>query len=137
MNGTSSNRTSPTAPVKLVVTPRPEKKDRKSMVGPAMEPLRPPAHSTWATLSPPRSADWAMVSAWSTPASKAVVRFGPKTAPFLWNVLLVEPWTPGHAPVASEYQPAPVFGGAWVRMPLPVALVPWRRNEFIVGASAR
>jgi len=32
-------------------------------------------------------------------------------------VLFVEPWTPGHAPVASEYQPAPVLGGACVRSP--------------------
>ena len=28
----------------------------------------------------------------------------------MWNVLLVEPWTPGQAPVARLYQPAPVFG---------------------------
>ena len=27
--------------------------------------------------------------------------------------------TPGHAPVASVYQPAPVFGGAWVSSPSP------------------
>ncbi len=43
----------------------------------------------------------------------------------MWNVLLVEPWTPGHAPVASVYQPAPVFGGAWVSSPLPEADVPF------------
>ena len=29
--------------------------------------LRPPAHSIWATFVPPRSADWAIVSACSTP----------------------------------------------------------------------
>ena len=53
--------------------------------------------------------------------------------PLMWNVLFVEPWTPGHAPVASEYQPAPVFGGASVRMPLPLACVPFLRNDAIVG----
>ena len=53
----------------------------------------------------------------------------------MWNVLLVEPWTPGHAPVASEYQPAPVFGGAWVRRPSPVAFAPFLRNEAIVGMT--
>jgi hypothetical protein len=56
-------------------------------------------------------------------ASNAAVRVV-KAAPLRWNVLFVEPWTPGHAPVARLYQPAPVFGGAWVRSPLPVAFVP-------------
>ena len=122
-------------PMKLVATPRPEKNDWKSIVGPLIAPLRPPAHSTWATLSPPRSADWAIVSAWSTPGSKAAVRSVANTrlGPDLWNVLFVEPWTPGHAPVAIVYQPAPVFGGAWVSRPLPVAKVPLRRKPRIVG----
>ena len=52
-----------------------------------------------------------------------------------WNVLLVEPWTPGQAPVASVYQPAPVFGGAWVSRPLPDAFVPFLRNAAIVGIT--
>ena len=39
-----------------------------------MVPLRPPAHSIWTTFLPPRSADWAMVSADSTPESNAAVR---------------------------------------------------------------
>ena len=90
------------------------------MVGPCVVPPRPPAHSTWATLSPPRSADWAIDSAWRTPASKAAVRFV-NTVPLRWNVLFVEPVTAGHAPVARLYQPAPVFGGAWVRRPLSAA----------------
>ena len=110
MNGTSSNSSSPAAPMKLVATPRPEKNDRKSIVGPWMVALRPPAHSTWATLRPPRSADWAIDSAWRTFGSNAEVRLA-NGWPLMWNVLFVEPWTPGHAPVASEYQPAPVFGG--------------------------
>ena len=94
---------------------------RKSIVGPSIAPLRPPAHSIWATFLPPRSADWASVSACSTPASNAAVRL-PNGWPLTWNVLLVEPATPGHAPVASVNQPAPVFGGAWVSRPLPDAL---------------
>ena len=53
----------------------------------------------------------------------------------MWNVLFVEPWTPGHAPVASEYHPAPVFGGAWVSRPFPVAEVPFLRNSAIVGIT--
>ena len=47
-------------PMKLVATPRPEKNDWKSIVGPWIVALRPPAHSTWATFRPPRSAAWAM-----------------------------------------------------------------------------
>ena len=49
--------------MKFVATPRPEKNERKSIVGPLIVALRPPAHSTWATLRPPRSADWAIDSA--------------------------------------------------------------------------
>src|SRR3954470_4282343 len=132
MNGASSNSGSPTLPMKFVATPRPEKNAWKSIVGPLMVALRPPAHSTWATLRPPRSADCAIDSAWSTFGSKAVVRFA-NGWPWRWKVLLVEPWTPGHAPVAREYQPAPVFGGAWVRRPLPEADVPFLRKSPIVG----
>ena len=40
-----------------------------------------------------------------------------KFAPVRWNVLFVEPVTPGQAPVASVNQPAPVFGGACVSSP--------------------
>ncbi len=96
--------------------------------------LRPPAHSTWATFSPLRSADCAIDSAWRTLASNAVVRLA-KGWPFLWNVLFVEPCTPGQAPVASVYQPAPVFGGACVSMPLPDALVPFLRKFAMVGMT--
>jgi hypothetical protein len=63
----------------LVTTPRPEKKVWKSIVGPLIVAFRPPAHSTWATFSPPRSADWAMVSACSVPGSNAAVRVVAKT----------------------------------------------------------
>ena len=121
-------------PMKFVATPRPEKNDWKSIVGPLIVALRPPAHSTWATLRPPRSADWAIDSAWSTFGSNAAVRLA-NGWPLMWNVLFVEPWTPGHAPVARLYQPAPVFGGAWVSRPLRCASVPFRRNEVIVGSS--
>ena len=133
MKGTSSKRTSPAWPMKLVVTPRPERNVRKSIVGPWMVALRPPAHSTWATLSPPRSADCAIDSAWSTFGSNAAVLLA-NGWPLIWKVLLVEPWTPGHAPVARLYQPAPVFGGAWVRRPLWVAEVPLLRKDDIVGS---
>jgi hypothetical protein len=74
-----------------------------------------------------------MVSAWSTPGSNAATRAVPNASPLRWNVLLVEPWTPGVAPVASVYQPAPVFGGAWVSRPLPDALMQFFRNYAIVG----
>jgi hypothetical protein len=57
MKAASSKSGSPGAPMKLVATPRPEKKAWKSIVGPSIVALRPPAHSTCATLSPPRSAD--------------------------------------------------------------------------------
>src|SRR6478609_1804886 len=120
--------------VKVVVTPRPEKNDRKSTVGPSMAPLRPPAHSSWMTFLPPRSADWAMVSACNTPGSNAAVRLASGWV-LIANVLLVEPVTPGHAPVAIVYQPAPVFGGAWVSMPSPRALTPFLRNFRIVGIT--
>src|SRR5690349_12391118 len=102
------------------------------MVGPLMVALAPPAHSTWATLRPPRSAAWARFSALRTPAANDDVLLA-NTPPLMWNVLLVEPWTPGHAPVARLYQPAPVLGGASVSRPLPLAEVPFLRNELIVG----
>ena len=53
---------------------------RKSTVGPLIAPLRPPAHSIWATFLPPRSADWAIVSACSTPASNARGAVGERLA---------------------------------------------------------
>jgi hypothetical protein len=49
-------------------------------------------------------------------APNADVEFA-NVEPLMWNVLLVEPWTPGHVPVASVNQPAPVFGGACVSRP--------------------
>ena len=99
------------------------------MVGPLIDALRPPAHSTWATFRPPRSAAWAIDSACSTSGSNAAVRLAAKASPFLWNVLLVEPCTPGQAPVAKVYQPAPVLGGAWVRRPSCEARTPLRMND--------
>jgi hypothetical protein len=113
-----------------VATPRPDRNERKSTVGPAVVAPRPPAHSIWATLRPSRSAAWAIVSAWRTPASKAAVRFA-NGCPLMWNVLFVEPVTAGQAPVASVYHPAPVFGGAWVSRPLSAAAVPFLRNEAV------
>src|SRR5512139_538583 len=104
------------------------------MVGPSMVALRPPAHSTWATFLPPRSAACAMVSACRTPESKAEVRLV-NAWPLMWNVLLVDPWTPAHAPVAREYHPAPVLGGASGIRPPPVADVPFFNSSAIVGSS--
>ena len=134
MNAASSNRTSPAVPMKFVATPRPDRNDRKSIVGPWMLALRPPAHSTWATLRPSRSADWAIDSACRTFGAKDDVEL-PNGWPLMWNVLFVEPWTPGQAPVARVYQPAPVFGGAWVRRPPPVAEAPFLRKSAIVGMT--
>ncbi len=117
---------------KVVVTPRPEKNDRKSTVGPLILPFAPPAHSSWMTFLPPRSADWAMVSAWRVPGVNADVLLFSGWV-LIAKVLLVEPVTPGQAPVAIVYQPAPVFGGAWVSMPPPLADAPCRRRSAKPG----
>ena len=55
--------------------------------------------------------------------------------PLMWNVLFVEPCTPGHAPVARLYQPAPVFGGASVSRPSSPAFAPDLRSFAIVGIA--
>src|SRR5262245_24976165 len=129
-----SNRASPGLPMKFVATPRPDRNERKSTVGPWMAPIRPPAHSIWATLRPRGSAAWAIVSAWRMPGVKAGVAL-PNGWPLTWNVLFVDPWTPGQAPVASVYHPAPVFGGACVRRPLPSAWLPFLRSPPNVGMT--
>jgi hypothetical protein len=83
---------------------------------------------------PPRSAACASVSACSTlTAPNAAVAFE-NAEPLMWNVLFVEPWTPGHAPVVSVNQPAPVFGGAWVSRPLREAKAPWRNMSRKPGS---
>ena len=56
--------------------------------------------------------------------------------PLTWNVLFVEPCTPGHAPVASVNQPAPVFGGAWVSRPLSDAYAPCSSRSRKPGDDA-
>ncbi len=117
-----------------MATPRPEKKERKSTLGPVMFISAPPANSTWATFRPARSAAWAIDSACGTPAANALVDVE-KVFPLMWKVLFVDPWTPGHAPVAMLYQPAPVFGGASVRRPLPAAFVPSRRSARMFGRA--
>ena len=53
----------------------------------------------------------------------------------MWKVLFVEPVTAGHAPVARLYQPAPVFGGAWVSSPPPVAEAPFLSSRRIAGIT--
>ncbi len=97
-----------------------------------MTAKRPPAHSICATFLPPRSAACARVSACNTPGSKAAVRL-PKGAPLMAKVLLVEPCTPDHAPVARLYHPAPMLAGAWVSRPPPAALAPERSNRATAG----
>ena len=47
----------------------------------------------------------------------------------------MDPCTPGQAPVARLYQPAPVFGGACVSSPPPAALAPERSSFAIVGIA--
>ena len=106
--------------MKFVATPRPEKNDRKSIVGPWIVALRPPAHSTWATLSPPRSADCAIDSALST--------FGVEGGRAVRERLTVDVERVVRRAVDArpragrEAVPArAVFGGACVRRPFPVA----------------
>jgi hypothetical protein len=84
------------------------------------------------TFLPPRSAACATVSADSMPGSNAAVRLANGSL-CLWKVLLVEPCTPGQAPVAIVYQPAPVFGGAWVSMPPLSADAPRRSMSAKAG----
>ncbi len=55
----------------------------------------------------------------------------------MWKVLFVDPVTPGHAPVARLYQPAPVLGGAWVRSPPPEADEPHFSSLAIAGILLR
>ncbi len=108
-------------------------------MGPLIVAERPPAHSICATFLPPRSADCASVSACSTGAAPSAAREALKPVLLgesgsygellMWNVLFVEPCTPGHAPVASVNQPAPVFGGACVSSPWSDAYAP-RRSSF-------
>ena len=40
-------------------------------------------------------------------------------SPVRWNVLFVEPCEDGHAPVASDAQPTPVFGGKRLEQAVP------------------
>src|SRR6188474_3499450 len=98
-------------------TPRVEKKFVKSTVGPAMPAFAPPTQSIWATFLPARSAAAAIVSAWSVPAPENEVRLLKLPSPTRWYVLFVEPCSLGHVPVASVYQPTPVFGGKPCCMP--------------------
>ena len=58
---------------------------------PLIAPLRPPAHSIWATFLPPRSAAWANVSACSTPGVPNADVLLANGWPLTWNVLFVEP----------------------------------------------
>ena len=119
----------------MVTTPRPERKLRKSSVGPLIEPLRPPAHSIWATFLPPRSAAWASVSACRMLGFENAAVETVKALPLMWNVLFVEPWTPGQAPVVSENQPAPVFGGACVSRPWSDACAPSLSSSLKPGSA--
>ena len=54
----------------------------------------PPTQSICATFLPARSAAFAIVSAWSTPAAENDVRFE-NVSPVRWNVLFVEPCSDG------------------------------------------
>ena len=98
-------------------TPRPEKKFRKSITGPARLWVREPTHSTEATFLPARSAACWIVSAWRIEAPR-LVRLKKLPSPVRWNVLFVDPCSPGQVPVASVYQPTPVFGGKACLRPL-------------------
>ena len=93
--------------------PRREKNDRKSTTGPWSAGTYPRAatHSIETTSLPARSAACPSVSAWSTPGAAKLVELLKLGSVSRWNVLFVEPCTPGHAPVARVAQPTPVFGG--------------------------
>jgi hypothetical protein len=77
-----------------VRTPRVEKKFVKSTVGPLIPARRPPTHSTCATFRPARSAAFAIVSAWRTPAPENEVRLE-NVSPVRWKVLFVDPCSLG------------------------------------------
>jgi hypothetical protein len=87
-----------------------------------MPAFRPPVHSICATFLPARSADAASVSAWRIPEAEKEVLLLKLESPVRKNVLFVDPCSLGYVPVASVYQPTPVFGGnAWSMPSLPVA----------------
>lgn len=98
------------------VTPELEKKLAKSTVGPLMPEFRPPVQSTCATFFPARSAAAASVSAWRMPGVANEVRLS-NASPGRWKVLLVDLCSP-QVPVASVYQPTPMFGGSPCVSPL-------------------
>ena len=110
--------------MKLVATPRPEKNDWKSIVGPWIVALRAAGPLDLGHLEAA-----ALGRLGDRLGLEDVRRRTPPCGcangwPLMWNVLFVEPCTPGQAPVARLYQPAPVFGGAWVSRPLPVPRSP-------------
>ena len=109
---------------------------RKSTTGPwsAGVRLRVPTHSMETTVLPLRSADCPMWSAWRMPVVAKLVELLKLPSPMRWNVLFVEPCSPGHVPVESVYQPTPVLGGKpWSRpfWPFSPVFISWR----IVGMA--
>src|SRR5205814_7426617 len=103
-----------------------EKKFAKSTVGPAIFAFRPATHSICATFLPARSAALAIESACSTPAAENEVRFE-NVSPVRKNVLFVEPFSPGYAPVAIVYHPTPVLGGKACTIPFAPSTPAFRR----------
>ena len=60
----------------------------------------------------------------------------PNGSPFLWKVLLVDPCTPGHAPVARVYQPGSGVGWRLGEQAAPfAAFTPFWSSRFIVGIT--
>ncbi len=57
-----------------------------------------------------------------------------KLSPLRKNVLLVEPCSLGQVPVASVYQPAPVFGGNACWSPF-CPRTPWSISDAYVGIA--
>src|SRR3954447_19219240 len=101
-----------------------------------MTPLRPPAHSICATFLPPRSAAWASVSACRMlPLDGNAACELAKVEPLMWNVLFVDPCTPGQAPVVRLNHPAPVFGGACVSRPWSDAYAPCLSRSLKPGTE--
>src|SRR5918992_4286592 len=68
------------------------------------------------------------------PVAAKLVELLKFASPVRWNVLFVEPCSPGQVPVASVVQPTPVLGGKPWRRPLPAASTPLSRRFANVGS---
>ena len=75
-----------------------------------------------------------MWSAWTIPVAAKLVELLKLPSPVRWNVLFVEPCSPGQVPVASVDQPTPVFGGKPCNSPFLPTTPSWI-SAFMVGIA--